>query len=317
MDSLIEMNKAAGRDKNQISLLVAQVNSAYNQANKKFDKFINGLVVKCKSGTRLQKSYIAKIEADILSAKARGNKAESDNKTLENDKIKYGRDLAAAQKQLKGLKQSINKAYEEYKIYGIEAEQKLVAIKTLKDIITDELLAKHGQSFIQVEAFNDKVRELQAMLKDADDSMSPLVATLLQLAETRGFSNKNILNSILTVLNKLEASVSSFRRRQENEGKKNIENLKTQAKEKVKQVRAIARLLADTNSQILDNKTIMTTSARDVKTFESHKIRKTAERRYWAKICKYQNGIKKREHEFRLSFTKKVKEVSAKLAEMK
>jgi hypothetical protein len=318
MNKLIEMNEAAGKDKNQISLLIAKVNSATDQANEKFDKFIKNLVKKCQAGNRLQSAYISKIQADILEAKANSHKAEADNKTKENEKVQYGRDLAAAQKQLTGLKDQITKAYEQYRDFGIEAEQKLVVIKTLKDIITDELIAKHkkGQSFVQVETFNDKVRELQAMLKNAEDSMSPLVSTLLEMVESRGFSDKNTLSKILTVLNKLQASVSAFRRRQETDGKKNIENLKTQAKQKLIQVRTIAKLLKEVKSQIEENTTIIATSARNVKVFEKHQIRKTAEHQYWKKICKYQDSIQAKEAAFKKAFASKIKTISAKLALM-
>ena len=316
MDKLIEMNEAAGKDKNQISLLIAKVSTATQEANEKFDRFINDLVTRCSSGTRLQETYIKKIEADVLSAKARSNTASSDNKSLASSKITYGSQLAASQKELKALKKSINAAYEQYRVYGIEAEQKLVVIKTLKDIITDELLAKHGQSFVQVETFSDKVHELKAMLKDSDDSMSPLVSTLLELAEAKGFSNKKILSQILTVLNKLQVNVEKFRKSQETSGKQTIRDIQTQAKEKVKQIRSIARLLSDNNSQIIDNENIVAAAARDVTAFENHKIRKLKESQYWKKICKYQDGVKTRESNFRYAFTRKIKEVSAKLAEM-
>lgn len=316
MNKLIELNKAAGKDNGSISLLVAKVNSATEQANEKFDRFISNLVEKCRSGDSIQSAYLSKIQGDILEARAAANKAETDNKTKENEKVQYGRDLAAGQKQLSELKAQIAKAYENYRNFGIEAEQKLVVIKVLQDIITDELVAKNrkGKSFIQVETFNDKVRELQAMLANADDSMSPLVSTLLTMAESRGFSDQGTLSKILAVLGKLHASVSAFRKRQETDGMKAINNLKIQAKQKVIQIRTIAKLLKEVKSQITENRTIIETSARNVKLFEKNSIRKTSEHQYWKKICKYQDGIQAKETAFRQAFSAKISSVSSKLA---
>ena len=125
-------------------------------------------------------------------------------------------------------------------------------------------------------------------------------------------SNKKILSQILTVLNKLQVNVEKFRKSQETSGKQAIRNIQTQAKEKVKQIRSIARLLSDNNSQIIDNENIVAAAARDVTAFENHKIRKLKESQYWKKICKYQDGVKTRESNFRYAFTRKIKEVSAK-----
>jgi len=234
---------------------------------------------------------------------------------------KYAGQVADAKKALDLLKKQIKQEIKNIKEFGSEAEGKLVIIKTLRDIITDELLADantRASSFVQLQTFNDKLHELKALLENSHDTMySGLVTTLLALAEAKGFSDQKILKQILDVLKKLETSLLAFRKKQDTEGQNNIKNLKTQAKEKVNQIKSLAKLITTNKSNQIDNDTIIKSSAKSVKMLDAEVARKSGESGFWNKLCLYQDGLKKASDAFKTDMTEKFRDVSSKLLELK
>lgn len=315
LDKLVQLNQAAGKDHNDIGLLVSQVSQAFKENGEKFDEFYGGLKSGCTGGSDLLKNFNQKLEADIIVLENRSNEAESDNKKLVESRGKYTEDMKKSHEELKALGEQIKKELEEFKVYGSEAETKLVIIKTLRDIITDELLGEQkGQSFIQLQTFNDKLRELKSLLSNSKDGVyAPLVSTLLALAEGKGFSDQKILQQILEVLGKLEKNLREFRDKQNKDGKENIKNLKNQAKEKKTQIKSLFTMIADANSNIQNNETIIKTNKSDVAVIKKEIERKQGEGKYWDSICEYQSHVNESAHQFRSAFESKLKNVNSEL----
>lgn len=319
IDKLVQLNQAAGKDKNDIGLLVSQVSSASKENSDKFDSFFNGLHDRCDGGRKVLTDYIEKLEADKLNVNTRSNQATEDNKKIESDRVKLADQLSNTQAELKALKVSVSKEIEAFRQYGAEAEAKLVIIKSLRDIINDELVnPQGGQSFIQLSTFSSKLRQLKSLLQNSKDNQyAPLVSTLLQLAEGQGFSNSKILDEILSVLSKLENNLIEFRAKQNTQGKANIENLKTQAQEKVIQIKSVATMIAEANNTHQDNQNIIDSSKVDSANIVRDVERKQAEVKYWNNVCAYQDEVRVKETTFRAAFDVKVREVSTRLLELK
>jgi len=232
---------------------------------------------------------------------------------------------------LKDLEAKIGEEIEHLKTYAIEAEQKLVVIKTLRDIINDELLnaqvsgnnvrdtAKAAEpSFVQLKTFTAKLGELKTLLSQSHESLyTPLLTTLLSLAETRGFSDSGILRQILDTVGKLEGSLREFRNKQETEGKTNIKNLKGQAQEKVKQIKSLAAILAADISSEKENLAVQEKAKTDLESLDKEIARKKGEVAYWEKICLYQEGIKNKEQEWDREFAGKIGAIKDKLLGLK
>lgn len=300
-------------------MLISQVSSATQDSNDKFDSFMSGLVSRCDSGNKLIADYVAKLDADMLSITTRATAAANANVGLAKEKATLSDQVAAAQAELTQIKERVTKAYADLKVFGIEAEQKLVICKTLRDIITDELITpSKGQSFVQLRTFNDKLHELKSLLENSSDNQfSPLVSTLVSLAESKGFADQGILNQILAVISKLEKNLQDFRTRQETDGKKNIESDKDLAREKVSQIKTLSGMIEENTNSQSDNTNISNSAVRDVAAINAEKTRKTSESAYWVKICAYENEIKEREGKFRTAYNGKVKEIELKLVDMK
>lgn len=315
ISKLVELNQVAGKDSSDIGLLVSQVSSAVKEIGDKFDSFMAGVSSSCQSGEDLLEGFIKKLEADKVQAQAASDAATADNKKITIEKDSHAADLKTAQGELDDIKAKIAKEVENFKTHGVEAEEKLVVIKTLKEIITDELLTPgKSSSFVQLETFNTKLKQLQILLqKSKDTTYSPLVATLLSLAQGKGFADQKILGQIMEVLTKLQKNLKAFRKNQEDEGKKNIENLKKQAEEKVKQIRSIAIMIADANSNYQDNENIIKSAAQDIDAINHEIERKQFESTNWEKICKFQNDVQSKEQKVRDTVTESLKSVSSTL----
>lgn len=311
LNKLVQLNQAIGKDKSDIALLISQVSQAVKEEGEKFDSFISGMNQSCGAGEKLLDGFIGKLEGDKTSAQAASVKADQDNKAITSEREKHTSDLAAAKDDLDKLKAQIAKTVENFKVEGAEAEEKLVVIKVLKDIITDELLAsEHVTSFVQLHTFNDKLRQLNSlMIKSKDTTYTPLVATLLQLAQVHGFADQKILGQIMNVLTKLEGNLKEFRKKQNTDGKANIESLKARAEEKIKQIRSIAIMVAEGDSEYLDNENISKNAAQEIDAVDREIERKQLEMRFWKKICDFQVGLQTKDKDFRDKFDSLVKSV--------
>ncbi len=319
ISKLVQLNQAAGKDSSDISILVSQVASATKESNQKFDSFMEGLVNRCDTGKKLQSTFAEKLNNDILAIKTRSANAQKDNAKFENDNAGNNKDLRNAQNSLEDLKAQIAKAYGDLETFGSEAERKLVILKTLRDIITDELLAPtKGQSFVQLRTFNDKLHELKGLLEKSNDAQfTPLVSTLITLAQAQNFADQGILNQILAVLSKLEANLVEFRKKQESNDQKNIRDQKGLAMQKVTQIKTLANMIAGNESLIVDNNNLVASSEKDIAAIQKEIQRKATEVTYFTKICAFEDDLKVKEEAYRKSFADKVREIENKLIDLK
>ena len=318
LSKLVQLNTVAGKENAEISVLISKVASSVEDANLKFNDFMDGVVNRCNTGKELQNSFINKLEEDIVAIKARSNQANDDNADIEKKNAGYLTQVAYINTDLNDLKYEITKAFEEYKQFAVEAEQKRVIIKTLRDIITDELISpSNGQSFIQVQNFNSKVNELKTLLEKNDDAQfSPLVSALVTLAQNNNFADQGILNQILSVLNNLDKNIKQFRDRQDSNHTENIKILKNRAQSKITQIQTLSDMINSNHSIQTDNTNIIATAEKDIAAIEAEKARKQTEITYYAKICAYEDGIKAQEDSFRASFSEKVRELENKTIDL-
>jgi len=322
IDKLIELNQAAGKDSNDIGIELSSIEQNHNDIKSAELAYAEGASSRCSAAKLLQESLIKNLNADKLAITTRSHKAEEDNKLIDEQVAKLTGQIKVEREGLHALEKSIDDEIENIRVYGSEAEHKLVVVKALRDIITDELLAAPHQqqqhSFIQLAEFNDKIHELKALLQNSNDGIySPLVSTLLSLAEERGFSDQKILEQILTLLNKLEKNLTEFRHKQKTEGKQNIKNLKEQAKQKLNQIKAIGNLLATNVSNKKDNTNIIESGVKDASSLDHEVARKSKEADQWRKLCDHQDQLKARFQGFSDAFASKIKQAKTQYLDFK
>jgi len=321
IDQLIELNQDVGTEENNIGVIVSQIASAIKDTHEAGQANFANLLNRCSAGKELLTSFISKLEADKTSVKARSNDAKDANKQYDSDILEYTDQLTTANEELQASEGKIRKAIEAIRAYANQSEEKLAVIKQLRDIVTDEILNPSPDtettSLIQLRTFNDKLHSLSQLLsKSKDSKYSPLVTTLLTIAETKGFSDKKMLRSILDVLKKLEDNLLAFRAKQEADGKDGIRNLKTQAKDKLEQIKQFAHLISQAKSTILDNENIIKSGENDVEHISRESTRKQNELAYWNKLCDYQDSLRQAASDWKDAFETKVHDVTTKLLDL-
>jgi len=130
----------------------------------------------------------------------------------------------------------------QYKAGVSESDSKLYVVKQLRDIIEDELL-NPGKSFIQVNEFNSKLKDLQMLVKKSGDTLyTPIIATLVELASEQNFSDQKILKAILSNLKALEENINKFKAEKKTALKVTLKTLKAQEQNLVGQLQDYAHL---------------------------------------------------------------------------
>jgi hypothetical protein len=314
MDQLLQLNKEAGKTNEEVSVLTSQIASTLKEIQQSGKSQNEEFQKSCKAGSSLIKGNVEKINANILTIKSNASKAEDENKKIADELSVNQKSIKDAREELKDIEKKISEKIEEIRIYGVEAEQKLAVIKTLSDIITDELLKPEGSSFIQLSTIKPKLQELKSLLEKSHQTLyTPLVSTLIALTETRGFSDQKILRQILDLLGKLRNNLLGFRKNQDKEGREQVKTLKTQAKEKIKQIQEYGRLIASGQSNIKGNNEHVDSAAKEVKVLEQFVKRKEKEGDDWEKFCSKRDNVYQNEKETTELLLKKVDDVNSKL----
>lgn len=312
LSKLVQLNTAAGKDSNHIASLIASVKNSYQDAENQFGNFIKAVEGKCAAGETAHKSFVERLDAEVTSLEA-SSQAATDNISAVQKLIEENNNsLKKATSNLEDTKNQISHAVEEYNTYSVEAEAKLVVIKTLRDIINDELYNHNipKTSFVQLKTFTSKVRELQSLLNNKNDILiSPLVSTLLSLAQNNKFSDQGILQKILEVLGSLENSLKKFRSDQESTGRESIKSLKDLARTAVNEIIKLNEIDQSLKSQLSDSNATVTRAKQEIQEISNEKKRKVNEFTYFGKICDYQQSIKTNSQGFNQRFSEEATKI--------
>lgn len=143
VSELVELNKLAGKSPESITMLVSKMSSSLEAVQNKEAKFFNRAERNCKSGNQIAKGYLEKLKSDLVENNVTINLSIQKSAEAQESKKKLKSQVADLKSKFQDLDKQINKEWEKFRRFASENEQKLVTIKYVKDIITDELLAKH------------------------------------------------------------------------------------------------------------------------------------------------------------------------------
>lgn len=307
VSELVEVNKAAGRSNEVISVLVSRVISSMEAVHDKQEGFFNRVQSTCKAGTKNLDNFIQKLNGDSVEVKLTINKALSNAAEAQKSQKALKGQIEKLKKNIAGLVESIKKEHDKYLNFGTETEQKLVTIKYVKDILSDELLAPRGRSFVQVQSkeFAQKVDDLKFMLNglSAKESMySSLVVTLLQVAEKKNFSDKKLLTKLLEIFSKLEKNVQAFSKSFAKSQKRIIKDLKTGINAVKQQIKSTFNMYNEAVSTVAYSENLVSSSQRTLKVISTTIERKMIQKRSWEKICKYQDNLRSSTYKHKNAF---------------
>jgi hypothetical protein len=228
MDDFVEVHKTAAQAVD-VGLVLADVKVTLEASEKKYSEFIKAFVLSCESAK-------AKLTAFIKSLTNAKNSAQNDvtntwtaQETKATKGLKETRaNIATTKTRLADVHSRMTKIIIDYHEGVTETDSKLHVVKELRDIIEDELV-NPGKAFVQISKFNEKLNNLQELIKKSGDNMyTPIIETLVQLASEGNFSDQRILQSILKNLHDLEVNLQKFKTEREHDMKVNMKNHRAQ-----------------------------------------------------------------------------------------
>lgn len=320
ISNFAELNRAVGSGIEEVNALLYTLGTQMQYNFEQQEKFHNIVEGHCDQGGNLVSSYLKNLQSDLQMVNSTVFKASEDNKKAKEDLVRLDKELKESQLEINSIRTRIDRAVINYKTYGVEAEEKLVAIKSVRDIITDELLAEQPEqpeqpSFVQLRSqeFLFKVHNLKNLLHSKISHFSPMLISLLEIAEKKSFSERNILIQVLNLLKKLEQNISEFRAKQESGGKEMIERLKRSLDSAKESVKSILQIQSQTKSSYIENEQIKVNSVTEMERINDTIERKTKELEYWNNLCELQHKLKEESKSFNEMASDKIDKLIANL----
>jgi septal ring factor EnvC (AmiA/AmiB activator) len=279
-----------------------------NDEEKKNDATFNDLTSNCNSSEGSVNSAMNKLINDINDSTKNFNDWKATLTASAKEITKAEGDIKATGIKLNENKKSIDQQLEDFKLVATETDQKLNVVKTLRDIITDELLNNaHGHSFVQLNKFTDKLNELKGMLNSETDSLyTPLVSVLLELASEQNFTDQTIMKKILENINNLESNLRTFRQQKESGLNSELKNLKSTGINLGKIINAYENMRAQSFSKKIDAQHYIHFYTNEITHFNAEKARKTDELGLLQKICNFEKNAHAKDKQSLQDFKTKV-----------
>jgi len=321
IDKLVQLNQANGAADHDVGLLVSQVTQSVRDNQVNFSSFTEAVKVNCENALTLYTTFGKKIQSQISQLNSDINRAESDNESVRLQGAGHLSSLQSNQQLLKQTQEEIRNALQNLAQYGSEAEQKLVVVKALRDIITDELMAEQKYrpnyqqtSFVQLKTFGIKLKELKNMLTNSKErNFTPMVGALLELVEGKGFADQKVLQQVISLLAKLSQNLNDFRNKQESEDKKNIANLKSKVESVTGQIRSTADLIYQGKGQMMTNQSTIDSAKKSIQTLTQESARNGDMASNYTKMCAGQKAFIDAQNNYVDTMAEKLQEVTATL----
>jgi predicted nucleic acid-binding Zn-ribbon protein len=292
LNQFVELNNAMGVQKEDVGVIIANVQNTLGQGKKSYRTFFSTVETQCAAALAKVQSAINNSQQNILDAKSNIDNWKKNAVAATRDVKDAKANIAKGRAQLSGLRSRISKQVIDYKIYASEADKKLNVVKILRDIISDELLNRTPGALVQVKRFHEKLNELKNLLNNNSDSLySPMISVLLDLATEQNFSDQTVLRKILQNLNNLDKALRDFRTKQEAGLDSEIASLRKQIKNVRGRIAAYRRMKHQARSKSIDAKHYISFYSHEVKHFESEQGRQANNLSLFKKLCFFEKTV--------------------------
>jgi len=138
----------------------------------------------------------------------------------------------------------------------------------------------------------------------------------VEMASKNQFNDKDTLKKLLTSLKKLEESIRKFKIHQDTAKEQTLGTLKNEAKEKLEQLKAIGKLLSESNSSRIESESKITAFNADLEHFNREIVRKNNEYKFWSNLCKHESTIGDKTNKNQESFNARLSSISKSLLDL-
>jgi len=237
VDDFVEVHKVASHEVD-LGLVLSDVKISLQAGEKKYKEFLSSFSVSCENAKTKLNSHITKLhnaqdEAKNQIANTWGKQLTKGRSGIKEAQAGVVSVTAILEKNAKEMEKLVI----DYHNGVAESDSKLIIVKQLRDIIEDELINPAGKSFIQIGTFNEKLKDLETLIKKSNDPLyTPILETLVQLASEQNFSDQKILKAILKNLNALAANIRKFKKDLKASLKSTLITLKKQEENLIQQL---------------------------------------------------------------------------------
>lgn len=317
IDQLLELNKLVTPSQQNLSKLVYDVRAATQDNAQSFNSFYGEVANSCKTAAEKLKSFVAKLNGDLVGAQDGINVA---NKSSEQSKATVTRLTDQVKEAKTALEDAKNRqANERKKSRALlnEANEKLIALRYVRNIVTDELLnppKAPGMALIQVQGITSKLEDLKKLaVKGSDAMFTTVVTSLLSMATEQNLNDQNILRKFLAALHKLEEDIKKWRTRAV-AADKNIRMLNRKSNaEMLNSLRALGQLLVDARSAVMAATRTIDELKYVVDMLSKAISVKNNEAISWMNLCNDQDRIAKLFHKEQETFGKALNDANTRL----
>lgn len=305
VQQLVELNASVGAPSDKIGGIVASITSASRDSQKAFTAFSSGINRNCGSGTTLLDEFVNKLKGDQVTMSTGINNAKAAIVVAERNAKNYAKQIKDAKEELRKDHIREQKERAEHEKHIREAENKLIIVRHLKNIINDELVNASNEAspktirpraamLVQLNTFSEKLNELKDLLTEASDSMfSVVVSSLLQTVTEKNFSDQGVLMKILSALKKIKTNLKAWMRKSTKERSRLNDIHHKQTASKLASLRSLGKLLVEARSDKTSNeKAIQEFTASQAGIANALK-RKNRELAFFGKQCNSQSTLVK------------------------
>lgn len=308
VDQLVELNKLVDSPSDKIGAIISSIQSATHDSEMAFKAFNDGNHNNCESAETLLKDFVEKLKGDKLSMTTAVNEAKSGITKAEKHADEYQAEIKKIKNSLKEEHLREEKERKEFEKHMAESDEKLITVRHLKNIITDELVNAQSKEhehehvgtkaakavLVQLKTFTEKLTELKELLSNTNDSMfSVVVSNLLETVTEDNFSDQQTLRKILNSLNKIRDNLKAWRKKAQEEQKRLNKIHQTLVQSKLAELRSLGKLLVEARSDKANNEKAIQELTAHSSGIEATLNRKNRELHFFTKMCEEQNGIAK------------------------
>jgi chromosome segregation ATPase len=281
-----------GVQKEDVGVIIANVRNTLKNGKTSYNNFFRTITTHCASGVARINSTIKGLQNLINDALSNTNSWNKNLASATKDRKDAQANIVKGRGQLAGLRKTRAKKIMDYKVYAAEADKKLMVVKTLRDIITDELFNRTPGALVQVNKFQQKLAELKGLLNNNSDSLyAPMISVLLDLATEQNFSDQAVLRKILQNLNNLDKSLQAFRANQEKTLTSEMKSIRGQIKNVKSRIRAYRRMRQQASSKVIDAQHYISFYKHEFDHFTAEKNRMTDELHLFEKLCAFEKKV--------------------------
>ena len=291
MEDFVEVHNEANEDAD-VDTLLTNVKINIESSEKNYGKFLATFLLSCNNAKAKVATFVKGLENARLDAQNKIANTWTKQSVSARKQIKSAQDEALnTERRLESIRKEMTQIVVDFTVGVTETNEKLSVVKQLRDIIEDELV-NPGKSFIQLSNFNQKLSNLESLIKKSGDTMyTPIIETLVQLASGQNFSDQGILKAILKNLNALEMNLTKFKKDKEVSMNVTLKNLKSQEENLVSQLDDYHHLEQRYVSDVSEANQNINLLTQDVLSLNGEITRKSEELRNIAHLCDTENDM--------------------------